>query len=97
MGVIRFCCCTNDRRASSLIKLIAAKNIFSRQLPKMPRDYIARLVLDRSHFTFCLCKKDRVVGGVCFRPYFQQVRSGVRVCCLARYAAVYSSVFKHAP
>ncbi|KAL8435610.1 hypothetical protein Efla_005955 [Eimeria flavescens] len=72
MGVIRFCCCTNDRRSSSLLKLIAAKNIFSRQLPKMPRDYIARLVLDRSHFTFCLCKKDRVVGGVCFRPYFQQ-------------------------
>ncbi|CDI76167.1 histone acetyltransferase GCN5, putative [Eimeria praecox] len=72
MGVIHFCCCTNDRRPSSLTKLISAKNIFSRQLPKMPRDYIARLVLDRSHFTFCLCKKDRVVGGVCFRPYFQQ-------------------------
>ncbi|XP_026193636.1 uncharacterized protein LOC34619368 [Cyclospora cayetanensis] len=72
MGVIHFCCCTNDRRSSSLTKLISAKNIFSRQLPKMPRDYIARLVLDRSHFTFCLCKKDRVVGGVCFRPYFQQ-------------------------
>ncbi|KAL8455756.1 hypothetical protein Emag_000330 [Eimeria magna] len=72
LGVIRFCCCTNDRRPPSLMKLIAAKNIFSRQLPKMPRDYIARLVLDRSHFTFCLCKKDRVVGGVCFRPYFQQ-------------------------
>ncbi|KAL8271924.1 hypothetical protein Esti_004048 [Eimeria stiedai] len=72
LGVIRFCCCTNDRRPPSLMKLIAAKNIFSRQLPKMPRDYIARLVLDRSHFTFCLCKKDRVVGGICFRPYFQQ-------------------------
>lgn len=26
-----------------MIKLIALKNIFSRQLPKMPREYIAKL------------------------------------------------------
>ncbi|CDJ29111.1 LOW QUALITY PROTEIN: uncharacterized protein EMH_0046970 [Eimeria mitis] len=89
MGVIHFCCCTNDRRASSLTKLISAKNIFSRQLPKMPRDYIARLVLDRSHFTFCLCKKDRVVGGVCFRPYFQQVtyHNGKKIASLEAFVS----------
>ena len=33
------------------------QNIFSRQLPKMPREYIVRLVFDRKHFSYCLKKK----------------------------------------
>lgn len=48
-GVISFRCITNDGSPDSMAKLINLKNIFSRQLPKMPREYIARLVLDRHH------------------------------------------------
>jgi histone acetyltransferase len=29
--------------------LIDLKNIFSRQLPKMPKEYIVKLVFDRNH------------------------------------------------
>ncbi|KJP89567.1 hypothetical protein AK88_00778 [Plasmodium fragile] len=72
MGIITFECITNDREPDHLIKLITLKNIFSRQLPKMPREYIVRLVFDRNHYTFCLLKKNTVIGGVCFRPYFEQ-------------------------
>eukprot|EP00923_Selenidium_pygospionis_P019794 GHVN01034474.1.p1 GENE.GHVN01034474.1~~GHVN01034474.1.p1 ORF type:complete len:492 (+),score=22.21 GHVN01034474.1:48-1523(+) len=72
LGLLAYECITNDRQPEHLIKLITLKNIFSRQLPKMPREYIVRLVLDRNHFSFCLLKKGEVVGGVCFRPYFQQ-------------------------
>ncbi|KAL7068724.1 putative histone acetyltransferase protein [Cryptosporidium serpentis] len=72
LGIIFFECITNDREPEHLIKLIALKNVFSRQLPKMPREYIVRLVFDRNHYSFCLLKKGKVIGGVCFRPYFEQ-------------------------
>lgn len=72
LGIISFDCITNDREPGHLIKLVTVKNIFSRQLPKMPREYIVRLVFDRNHYTFCLLKKGEVIGGICFRPYFEQ-------------------------
>eukprot|EP00388_Colpodella_angusta_P002151 GDKJ01006933.1.p1 GENE.GDKJ01006933.1~~GDKJ01006933.1.p1 ORF type:complete len:734 (-),score=135.48 GDKJ01006933.1:47-2248(-) len=71
-GIITFKCITNDGNPDHLAKLINLKNIFSRQLPKMPREYIARLVLDPKHYSFCLLKNGRLIGGVCFRPYFPQ-------------------------
>ncbi|KEP64395.1 UNVERIFIED_CONTAM: histone lysine acetyltransferase GCN5-A [Hammondia hammondi] len=72
LGIISFCCVTNDRQPVHMRHLVTVKNIFSRQLPKMPREYIVRLVFDRAHFTYCLCKQGRVIGGVCFRPYFRE-------------------------
>ena len=30
-------------------RLVTLKNIFAKQLPKMPKEYISRLVLDRRH------------------------------------------------
>ncbi|KFG34251.1 histone lysine acetyltransferase GCN5-B, partial [Toxoplasma gondii p89] len=71
-GLITFKCVTNDRQPFSSRALVTVKNIFSRQLPKMPREYIVRLVFDRNHYTFCLNKEDTIIGGCCFRPYFQQ-------------------------
>ncbi|KAK9173634.1 GCN5 like acetylase with bromodomain [Cryptosporidium meleagridis] len=72
LGIISFECITNDREPEHLVKLIALKNVFARQLPKMPREYIVRLIFDRNHYSFCLLKKGKVIGGVCFRPYFEQ-------------------------
>ncbi|KAH7649008.1 GCN5 like acetylase with bromodomain [Cryptosporidium bovis] len=72
LGIISFECLTNDREPDHLIKLIALKNVFAKQLPKMPREYIVRLIFDRNHYSFCLLKKGKVIGGVCFRPYFEQ-------------------------
>ena len=62
----------NDGVRHNMIWLIQAKNIFSTQLPKMPREYIARLVFDRKHRTLVALKNDRVVGGICYRPFIPQ-------------------------
>lgn len=43
---------SNDGSRQHLMWLIGVKNIFSQQLPKMPKEYIVRLVLDRC---VCLC------------------------------------------
>jgi len=36
----------NDNQREHMFYLVHLKNIFSRQLPKMPREYISRLVFD---------------------------------------------------
>ena len=53
-----------------MVFLIGLKNIFSKQLPNMPKEYIARLVLDRRHkwvarlqmFSLALACPERGVG-----------------------------------
>lgn len=46
-GLIEFRVFTNDGTRESMILLTGMKNLFQKQLPKMPREYIARLVYDR--------------------------------------------------
>lgn len=71
LGIIQFECITNDREPAQMAKLLTLKAIFSRQLPKMPREYITRLTFDRQHYSFCLFKEGKIVGGVCFRPFLK--------------------------
>lgn len=48
--------------------LIDLKNIFSRQLPKMPKEYIVKLVFDRNHESMMILKNNcKVIGGICYR------------------------------
>ena len=43
---------------------------FQKQLPEMPKDYIARLVYDRAHLSMAIIKKPlEVVGGITLRPF----------------------------
>jgi histone acetyltransferase len=50
--------------------LIDLKNIFSRQLPKMPKEYISKLVFDRNHESLVILKsKTKIIGGICYRVY----------------------------
>ncbi|ORY33986.1 hypothetical protein BCR39DRAFT_518041 [Naematelia encephala] len=52
------------------ILLIGLKNLFQKQLPKMPREYITRLVLDKNHISIAIVKRGwKVVGGICYRPF----------------------------
>lgn len=46
-GEIEFRVVKNDGAPESMILLTGLKNIFQKQLPKMPKEYIARLVYDR--------------------------------------------------
>ena len=58
------------------------QNIFSLQLPKMPKEYIVRLVLDRKHQSLCIVKNDRVIGGICIRPFPQQQFAEIVFCAI---------------
>ena len=40
---------SNDGKPANYVLLTALKNIFQKQLPKMPREYITRLIYDRNH------------------------------------------------
>lgn len=52
------------------VLLIGLKNLFQKQLPKMPREYITRLVLDKNHISLPIVKRGwKVVGGICYRPF----------------------------
>ncbi|KAJ6790070.1 hypothetical protein PWT90_06911 [Aphanocladium album] len=67
---IEFRVVNNDGGRESLIVLTGLKCLFQKQLPKMPKDYIARLVYDRTHLSIAIVKKPlEVVGGVTFRPF----------------------------
>lgn len=51
---------TNDGTDESLIELVNCKCLFGRQLPKMPKEYIVRLVFDRRHLCLMMTKKEVV-------------------------------------
>lgn len=82
-GVISYAVFTNDDRDESLIALVTLKNIFSKQLPKMPRDYIVRLVFDKRHKSFAIMLDGRIIGGVCYRTYRDQRFGEIAFCAIS--------------
>lgn len=48
-GLLEFKVIRNDGLDESLKLLTDLKNIIAKQLPKMPKEYIVRLVFDRKH------------------------------------------------
>ena len=51
-------------------KLIDLKNIFAKQLPKMPKEYISRLMFDRKHESIAIKDKNgKIFGGICYRVF----------------------------
>jgi len=81
-GMLAFRVITNDGTPEHCMHLITLKNIFSRQLPKMPKEYIVRLVFDRRHHSMALYKGKEVVGGICFRPYLEQQFAEIAFCAV---------------
>ncbi|PIA31577.1 hypothetical protein AQUCO_04900107v1 [Aquilegia coerulea] len=71
-GRLKFVCYANDGIDEHMIWLIGLKNIFARQLPNMPKEYIVRLVMDRSHKSVMVIRHNQVVGGITYRPYISQ-------------------------
>lgn len=69
-GIIEFRVVNNDGKPDSTIILTGLKCIFQKQLPKMPKDYIARLVYDRTHLSLAIVKNPtEVMGGITYRPF----------------------------
>ena len=65
-----------------LLWLIGLQNVFSHQLPRMPKEYIARLVFDPKHRTLALIKENKVIGGICFRLFPTQGFSEIVFCAV---------------
>ncbi|PGH14363.1 hypothetical protein AJ80_05953 [Polytolypa hystricis UAMH7299] len=69
-GEIEFRVVSNDGTPESWIILTGLKCLFQKQLPKMPKDYIARLVYDRTHLSIAIVKMPlEVIGGISFREF----------------------------
>jgi histone acetyltransferase len=75
--------------------LVNLKNIFSLQLPKMPKEYIVRLVLDRKHKAMCILKNGRVIGGISFRPFGPQRFAEIVFCAITSSEQVRVFVFEN--
>ncbi|KAG6842131.1 hypothetical protein C0991_001624 [Blastosporella zonata] len=69
-GVIQITPIENDSQPRSTVILAGLKTLFQKQLPNMPREYIARLVFDSNSRGLAIIKRGyKVVGGICFRPF----------------------------
>ncbi|KAG8533790.1 histone acetyltransferase [Bacidia gigantensis] len=83
-GDIEFRVVNNDNSRESLIILTGLKCIFQKQLPKMPKDYIARLVYDRTHLSMAIVKKPlEVVGGITYRPFNAREFAEIVFCAIS--------------
>ena len=95
-GDISFQVVNNDNKPRSMIILTGLKCIFQKQLPKMPKDYIARLVYDRTHLSIAIVKKapdgthaaksdmpGEVVGGITYRPFKGRQFAEIVFCAIS--------------
>lgn len=88
---IRHTVVTNDGSHSSLVTLVGLKSLFAKQLPKMPKEYIARLVFDRRHRSLALLSDDpqhrggdeEVIGGICYRAYPEMRFAEIAFCAVS--------------
>ncbi|XP_054270725.1 histone acetyltransferase KAT2A [Macrosteles quadrilineatus] len=72
----------------TILWLIGLQNVFSHQLPKMPVEYISRLVFDCEHRTLALIKDKQPIGGICFRVYPTQGFTEIVFCAVSSHVQV---------
>lgn len=83
-GDIEFKVVNNDNSPESTIILTGLKCIFQKQLPKMPKDYIARLVYDPNHVSLAIVKFPlEVVGGITYRPFKERKFAEIVFCAIS--------------
>jgi histone acetyltransferase len=83
-GRIEFRVVNNDNSRENMMILTGLKNIFQKQLPKMPKEYIARLVYDRSHLSIAVVRKPlTVVGGITYRPFDSRKFAEIVFCAIS--------------
>jgi len=83
-GDIEFRVVNNDGARESWIVLTGLKCLFQKQLPKMPKDYIARLVYDRTHLSIAIVKKPlEIIGGISFREFRDRKFAEIVFCAVS--------------
>lgn len=65
--------------------LTGLKCLFQKQLPMMPKEYISRLVYDRTHVSMALVKTEplEVIGGITFRPFQARKFAEIVFCAVS--------------
>ena len=85
-GLLEFHCIANSLTEKvsrqTMLWLIALQNVFSHQLPRMPKEYITRLVFDPKHKNLALVKNGKPIGGICFRMFPSQGFSEIVFCAV---------------
>ncbi|KAF2648939.1 histone acetyltransferase GCN5-like protein [Lophiostoma macrostomum CBS 122681] len=83
-GEIEFRVVNNDGSRKSTVILTGLKNLFQKQLPKMPKDYIARLVYDRTHLSLAIVKFPlEVIGGITIREFRKRNFAEIVFCAVS--------------
>ena len=82
-GILTFPVFFNDGSEKALVDLIRLKAIFCQQLPKMPKEYISRLVLDRRHVSLACMVNGEIVGGITYRPVHESRLSEIVFCAVS--------------
>lgn len=49
----------------------------------MPKEYIVRLIFDHRHYSLVICRRQRIIGGICYRPYFEQKFAEIAFCAIS--------------
>ncbi|KAJ3126220.1 histone acetyltransferase [Nowakowskiella sp. JEL0407] len=88
-GIIKFEVVRNDNSSRNMILLTGLQNIIQKQLPNMPKEYIARLVFDRNHESMAVVKDGhQVVGGITYRLFHNRKFSEIVFCAIDSSAQV---------
>ncbi|EDN05621.1 histone acetyltransferase GCN5 [Histoplasma capsulatum] len=88
-GEIQFRVVNNDGSRESTIILTGLKCLFQKQLPKMPKDYVARLVYDRAHLSMAIVKMPlEVIGGITFREFRDRKFAEIVFCAVSSHQQV---------
>ncbi len=67
-----------------MIILTGLKCLFQKQLPKMPKEHIARLVYDRNHLSIAIIKFPmEVIGGIAFREFRARKFAEIVFCAVS--------------
>jgi histone acetyltransferase len=83
-GDIEFHVVSNDGCPANMILLTGLKCLFQKQLPKMPKEYIARLVYDRSHLSIAIVKQPlEVIAGSTYRPFSARKFAEIVFCAVS--------------
>jgi histone acetyltransferase len=80
----------NDGTPESMLKLVGLKSLFAKQLPKMPRAYIARLVFDPRHTSVAILSDnpavkdsdEEIIGGICYRGFKEMRFAEIAFCAV---------------
>ncbi|KAL7744169.1 hypothetical protein ACLKA6_009144 [Drosophila palustris] len=70
----------DNQVAGILIKL---QSLFFHHLPKMPRDYVSKMVFDPKQKNLALIKLKQTVGGICFRSFPSQGFTEIVFCAVS--------------